>query len=130
MRIRYIFILLSFLTACKQINTTNESEEQAVHLFVNEKQLGEISNNTFVELEIQFQNSSDNNISIENFQGSCGCTDIKMPSKEIKAKSTAIVFVVYNPKEDVGETKKKVVFRLSNGQLLVYTFTATVIKNS
>lgn len=128
MKTKSIFILLSCLISCNRANTARESAMQTVQLLENEKQLGDISNNKLVELEVKFQNSYGNDVSIDNFQGSCGCTDIKMVSKAIKAKSTARVSVVYDPKEDVGETKKKVVFRLSNGQLLVYTFTANVIK--
>ncbi len=129
MKIKYTFILLICLLACNRTNMINKSEGQMVNLLIEEKQLGEIPNNKLVELEIQFQNPSNDKISIEDFQGSCGCTDIKMTSKEIQATSTAIVSIVYDPKDDVGETKKKIVFRLSNGQLLVYTFMANVKKN-
>lgn len=128
MKISHLLILLIYLISCNRVSTANES--QSVVLLYNEKNLGGIPNNKEVKMEIRFQNPSDKKIRIESFQESCGCTNVKMTSKEIKAKSAATVSVTYDPKDDSGATNKKIMFRLNNGQLLTYTFLANVVEKT
>ena len=81
--------------------------------------LGEVEKNVVQDLSFEFTNMSEAPIRILEAKGSCGCTNVKFPSTEIKAGETASITANFRSGIE-GAFRKNIRIRTSASQGYTY----------
>lgn len=113
-----IFIMILLLTAC----SGNQSGKATVFLAPDSTNLGEIPTNKTIGISFAVVNETDENHTIISQAKSCGCTELKLKSKLVKAHDRVKVYLQFDPEKESGKFEKSVFLRMDNGEILVYKF--------
>jgi len=83
--------------------------------------LGKVSINETKELTFEFKNRSNESIRILEAKGSCGCTNVKFPTDEIKAGATASITANFKSAKP-GTFKKNIKILTSASEEYTYLY--------
>ncbi|MEO9872726.1 DUF1573 domain-containing protein [Ekhidna sp.] len=81
--------------------------------------LGQVTKNEMKNLSFEFTNVTKSSIQILEAKGSCGCTNVKFPSGEIKAGETASITANFRS-GSVGAFKKNIRIKTSESEEYTY----------
>lgn len=112
------FVMGWLLASCSE----NQPHEETVFLSPGSTDLGIIKADKTIGISFEIVNESEENLQIQSHAKSCGCTQLKLTSKILKAHDKLKVQLVFDPKDENGKFEKSAFFRLSNGEILVYKF--------
>lgn len=112
-----LMVLLALGSGC----STND-QTATVFLDPATNDLGEISVEQKKNISFNIVNNTNENRSISSQAKSCGCTTLKLDSKNLKAHGRIKVRLQFDPQNESGRFEKSAFFRLDNGEILVYKF--------
>lgn len=121
-----MFFALSLLMASC---SGDQVPENTVFLSPDSTELGEIKTDKTIGISFDIVNDSEENLQILSQAKSCGCTQLSLKSKRIKAHSRVKVRLQFDPEKESGRFEKSVFFRLNNGEILIFKFSGVAENN-
>ncbi len=83
--------------------------------------LGQVTQNEVKDLSFEFTNMTNKPIRILEAKGSCGCTNVKFPTSEIKSGETASITAKFRSGR-VGSFKKNIRIKTSESEEYTYLY--------
>lgn len=118
--------LLLLLAACSE-NAKNE-QKKVFFLSPETVDLGTVETDRTIDIAFNIVNDSDENRRISSHAKSCGCTELNLSTKTVKAGHKLKVHLTFDPKNESGRFEKSAFLRLDNSEILVFKFKGTVGK--